>query len=33
VLQPLADVAPQRVPAQALAAVAGQGVERLGAEL
>jgi len=33
VLQPLADVAPQRVPTPALAAVAGQGVERLGAEL
>lgn len=29
VLLPLADVAPQRVPVQALAAVAGQGVERL----
>ena len=31
VLLPLADVAPQRVPAQALRAVAGQGVERLQA--
>ena len=30
VLRPLAEIAPQRVPAEALAAVAGQAVQRLG---